>query len=124
MINKFAAIFGLFLIYPFFANSAPTEILIQMTQNNIQKLQSELKKKQVELADCSKDTKGLKIAGATTLGLTGAGLATYGILHAKNAKKGGGGGGVDNSSPPPSTDDSLKEMCVSLGNPSPECDGI
>ena len=78
--------------------AATTDIRIQMLDAQIEKLEHERAKKLADLQECEKQTKGFKIAGLSTLALTGIGVYAN-IKLSEALKKAGNGafGGRNNS---------------------------
>ena len=64
---------------------AETNLRIQMLDAQIEKLESERATKLADLQKCEKETKGFKIAGLSTLALTGVGIYANVKLNEKIA---------------------------------------
>jgi hypothetical protein len=70
----FSTVLALFALVPGGAISATAEMQIQMIDHDIQRLTTEKNEKIARLASCAKNTNGFKIAGISTLALTGVGI--------------------------------------------------
>jgi hypothetical protein len=64
-----------------------------MLTRQLEGLESERAMKMAELTKCEKEVKNFKIAGISTLGLTGVGIGINIALSAKLSAAGSGGGG-------------------------------
>ena len=90
-------LFLCFCVFAFMSRDlmAATDIRIQMLDAQIENLEHERETKLAELQQCEKQTKGFKIAGLSTLALTGVGIYANVKLHEelKKASSGSAGGG-------------------------------
>ena len=94
---KYVVIIVLFLLHVASAtNAANMDLMNQMLDAQIERLEQELTAKQKQLSDCQSATKKLKTAGSVTLATTAAGATANIALAAKlkNMTAGGSGTGM------------------------------
>ena len=92
--TKIAVVF-IVLLLPCFVR-ADDSMLGQMLDAQIASLEREYSEKMSVLQQCEKETKGFKIAGITTLTLTGVGIYANQKLSEKLKQSSTGGGGTEN----------------------------
>jgi hypothetical protein len=77
---------AIFCALPIAGFSADSGIQLQKIEDEIRKLEIEKTNETQKLEECAKKTKGFKIAGITTLALTGVGVAANVALAVQNKK--------------------------------------
>jgi hypothetical protein len=102
------------------------DMQIEILTSQLQKLESERAQKLDVLNKCEKEVKGFKIAGISTLALTGVGIYANIRLHKNLSGMSGGGrvgtGGYDTRSIAQITDDNIRALCEEFPD-EPECKG-